>query len=110
MRITFYKTDGSGKQNVYPVDSGPYLRSSEWTTNPPDTAIPKDKKPETADLSAAPTVKELTRDEREAQLLAMLESEGYRPIKEISISHGITEKPSGGWDDAIPLILEKEFK
>jgi len=33
---------------------------------------------------------------------------GWVKIRKIAISFGITEKPSGGWDEAIPLILEAQ--
>lgn len=45
---------------------------------------------------------------REAQLRKLFADEGWGPIQAIAKTHGIV-KPVKGWDEAIPLILEKEF-
>ena len=50
----------------------------------------------------------LTRAEREAELYAIYEK-GYSGVKAIAASHGITERPTDGWDAAIPMILDAEF-
>ena len=61
-----------------------------------------------------PTEKILTREQREAELLAIYQPEGsegrkdWAAIKAIAAERGITDRPERGWDDAIPLILEKE--
>lgn len=49
-----------------------------------------------------------TRLERESQLNQLFADQGWKPIEAIAKEHSIT-KPSGGWDKAIPLILDKEF-
>ena len=46
----------------------------------------------------------MTREEREAELLEMT----WQAVKAISEPLGIS-KPAGGWDEAIPLILDFEF-
>lgn len=51
-----------------------------------------------------------TREAREAQLRQMYaQSNGWREVAKIAELHGITEKPDGGWDEAIPAILDLEF-
>jgi hypothetical protein len=50
----------------------------------------------------------ISRAERESQLRQLFATQAYKPIQAIAQGHGIS-KPPKGWDDAIPLILEKEF-
>jgi hypothetical protein len=46
---------------------------------------------------------------RKAELESLLkETQGWRNIERIAKELGITQKPAGGWDDAMPLILEAE--
>lgn len=48
-------------------------------------------------------------DKRKAELETLLrQSNGWRKIEAIAKGLGIAQKPAGGWDDAIPMILEKE--
>lgn len=46
----------------------------------------------------------MTRDEREEQLIGM----SWQSVKAIAESLGI-QKPEGGWDESIPLILDAEY-
>ena len=46
----------------------------------------------------------MTREQREAELLEMT----WQAVKAIAEPFGIS-KPAGGWDEAIPLILDFEF-
>jgi hypothetical protein len=46
----------------------------------------------------------MTREEREAELLEMT----WQAVKAIAEPLGIS-KPAGGWDEAIPLILDFDF-
>ncbi len=50
----------------------------------------------------------ISRAHREAQLRELFATQGWKVIQPIAQEHGIP-KPPKGWDDAIPLILEKEF-
>lgn len=50
----------------------------------------------------------ISRAERESQLRQLFATQGWKAIQPIAAEHGIS-KPVKGWDDAIPLILEKEF-
>lgn len=46
---------------------------------------------------------------RKAELESLMkETQGWRNIERIAKELGIAQKPAGGWDDAIPLILEAE--
>lgn len=46
---------------------------------------------------------------RLAELNSLIkEPNGWRNIERIAKQHDITQKPAGGWDEAIPLILENE--
>lgn len=59
------------------------------------------------------TVEDSPRADREVELMTLYFGESgdesnWRPIKAIADSLGIP-KPDGGWDNAIPLILEKEY-
>jgi hypothetical protein len=46
---------------------------------------------------------------RKAELEGLLsQSNGWRRIEAIASPYGVSEKPAGGWADAIPLILEAE--
>lgn len=44
---------------------------------------------------------------RKAELESLYDSQGYTPISNLAAKYGI-KKPSGGWKDAIPLIVEYE--
>jgi hypothetical protein len=50
----------------------------------------------------------ISRAEREAQLRELFATQGWKGIQPIAQEHGIP-KPPKGWDECIPLILEKEF-
>lgn len=51
------------------------------------------------------------KDARRDELKALLsEDAGWQSIKEIANKLGIDKKPKGGWDEAIDLILAKEFE
>jgi hypothetical protein len=50
----------------------------------------------------------ISRAEREAQLRQLFATQGWKGIQPIAQEHGIS-KPVKGWDEAIPMILEKEF-
>jgi hypothetical protein len=49
-----------------------------------------------------------TRRQNELQTIIGAEG-GWKEIKEIAAIHNITKKPTGGWDEAIGLILDIEF-
>lgn len=49
-----------------------------------------------------------SRAERETELKEKFDKEGWKSIQAIAQIHGIV-KPAGGWDGAIPLILDREF-
>ena len=57
--------------------------------------------------SVAPMGSNPAREQREAELQGLL-PDNWRSVKRIAQELGI-EKPNGGWDEAIPLILQKEF-
>lgn len=120
-RIMFYKVDGTEKRSVYPIDAPPFLQSSNWTTNPPSSKTvpfkpptqspasplsPTPAPPPTPKQSVKPLTTRVTR-QNELQAIAA-KDQGWREIKDIAESLGIV-KPSTGWDDAISLILDKEF-
>jgi len=46
---------------------------------------------------------------RSQELSDIYKADGYRPIKELSQRYGLGgTAPDGGWDEAIPLIVEYE--
>lgn len=47
-------------------------------------------------------------DEIIERLLEIYETSGWTAIKALAYNYGITEKPSGGWDEAIPMIAAIE--
>jgi hypothetical protein len=49
----------------------------------------------------------MTREERETQLIEVYDQKGWQGIKAIADKLNIS-KPAGGWDEAIPLILDAE--
>lgn len=46
----------------------------------------------------------LSKAERQLEL----ETSDWRVIRDVAQTHGITEKPEGGWEEAIPFILAAE--
>jgi hypothetical protein len=65
---------------------------------------PAPPKPETP----ASDIEEL-KQLRSQELKETYRADGWRPIKELSQSYGLGDSaPEGGWDEAIPLIVEHE--
>lgn len=65
------------------------------------------------EFASAPESTQSPRQAREAELMALYfgpneDQANWRAIKAIADGHKIT-RPSGGWDEAIPLILDAEF-
>ena len=86
--MRLYK-DGQHK-DIPTVDMPAWLRAG-WVTESELIAEPAESDP----------------IDRYRELTAILETDGWRAIKDIADGYGIT-KPSGGWDEAIPLIIEVE--
>ena len=100
-RVTFYHKDG-GSRSVYATDAKAYFVSPDWSTNPPGAQLSVVK-------PIVPPLKPKTREDRTAELREILDQDsGWRQIKAIAEPLGI-EKPTGGWDEAIPEIIKKEF-
>lgn len=110
---------------MYPVDAPAYLSSPLWSLNPPGSST----KPTLSVVPATPPVvvssqvsepatpvrpaRSVTAKEgrltRQNELQAIVaEEQGWRQIKQIAEAYDIS-KPEGGWDDAIPLILNIEY-
>lgn len=106
--ITVYKA-GECPRVIHSVDLSDYLTNG-WSTEDSQNPIPANSTIVERDEDSVVT-KNASRDDREAKLKAILAEEaGWKSIKEIANSLGITKKPQGGWDEAIPMILTEEFK
>lgn len=77
-----------------------------WSLEQP---LPEEPAPEPVLITVDPQFNQPSPyQKRKAQLESLLqENQGWRNIERIGKELGIT-KPASGWDDAIPLILEKE--
>lgn len=109
--VTVYKA-GHQPCRVWSVDLGGFLKTG-WTLEPepetPSETLPETP-PETVSDPIVGTVVE-PQEVRRAELKALLsEDAGWQSIKEIANKLGIDKKPKGGWDEAIDLILAKEFE
>ena len=91
-----------------------HKKFSRTSKKPPDgykTTTQKDIDQSNRELlsgSSSATSDEDPKAERTNQLEILLENEGWQAIAQIAEPLGI-EKPSKGWKDAIPLIVDKEF-
>jgi hypothetical protein len=88
--------------------------SDAGTTEPPSetTGDPSgesgESQPEGEPDPNAPEGESDPANDRLNELMAIFENDGWPAIKEIATSLGINDKPAGGWEDAIPLIVEAE--
>jgi hypothetical protein len=60
------------------------------------------------DSNSTAIMTSMTREERELELLQMHEDKGWKAIKAVAEKLGIEKPVEGGWDNAIPQILEAE--
>lgn len=60
------------------------------------------------DSNSTAIMTSMTREERELELLQMHEEKGWKAIKAVAEKLGIEKPAEGGWDGAIPQILEAE--
>jgi hypothetical protein len=96
---------------LHPIDARGWIAAG-WTETPIEETSHAEReglreKEETSKGQQVETEPQDARESRELELLGIYEVDGWRGLKAIAEPLGI-EKPADGWDEAIPLILEKE--
>ena len=84
--------------------AAPLLRSGGIV---PLSKSESESQPEPTDTDNPAVTNSMTREERETQLIEVYDQKGWQGIKAIADKLNIS-KPAGGWDEAIPLILDAE--
>jgi hypothetical protein len=106
--VIIYKS-GEAPKPVWSVDLDVFLANG-WSVEPVLESTPESVPPAPTETPVLEPV-DGTKEVRRAELKALLsEDAGWQSIKEIANKLGIDKKPKGGWDEAIDLILAKEFE
>jgi hypothetical protein len=86
-----------------------FLTINQSDFDPQIHALYQEKAQKTETPKTSVEEPQITHFDPKAERKAELEAMSWRALKKAASVWGITEAPEGGWDEAIPLILNYEF-